>query len=1775
MKIRLQQRCNGEHEHEPIIGGTRSKRSERWPQELCQQMAAGLYDEMVYGTLKLAFPAELIREEHEEMGTLDGIYDEDDLGPVIKKRRLDDDREVDRAEAHEEILSDQVQDLVMEQERKRRGEWLRIPRAKRLAIRRLHTMTGHCSKAALLRMLKSSGSDGDVVRAAQHFQCQTCKELEVEKQPSSVKAIRPSFQQHFNYEVSADVFELHDCKGGRHSFWSLVDIATKFHVAIRVGAGGTPKSSTCAEAMNNSWIAWAGAPTYMVVDQGVHNKGRFMSLLETMGTIIRQVGVQTPWQLGTGERHGGILKEIAKHAIYDKQISGDRDMASLITECARIKNHFTNQNGYAPVQWVLGYLPTDRTSLIDGDPQEHLGVHQQVADAEDEQGPQDVFQRQLLMRQFAKEAYMRVDASQRIRKAMLRKSVPMRGPYNVGDLVSFSRKGRWFGPARVLGHEGKSSLWLVHSGVCVLVAETLVRPATSQEVLKKQLLELRPSRQRRRTIYQDDDQDDKIPFSEDTMTAGALREPHHQQPVPFVDARPAAGDDVREVEMDLAAEFGPMSPGPSDAMPAPSIEHYPVQPQYPNPVGIFDDVPDEPMVELPQTLEVRPPPGLALPQDGTASAQSLPQPEPEVAPLLTPRPPGQEAASELNPAMENSTLTQSLRRSAETLDGIPISRRQTSDSFLASKAERKYKKKTQKVGAGMELHYQRKTQEIQDQLQETMKKEWSNWERYSDGRWITQNDLDQLRMQNPNLKVIPTRWVHTSKAEPNQPMKLKSRLVVRGDLEDSSSMRCDSPTASQAAMGLVFVLSATRDTDLHCGDISAAFLQGSKMDRILVLSVPKNEGIPGVETEGKYYLVSSTAYGTKDAPRGWFKNLDATVKGKKFIPLAHEPAAYMLQNDDGSLAGLLVVHVDDLLWTGGPYIEKIMEEIQTKYNFGKTSVNRFTYCGREVVKDSTGVDEKLRGQLRSVIGSLAWYARVCRPDLSYAVCKLQSSVHAATIKYANKVYPCGVMKFEDAMIVAIQDASHAADNDVSGSGQKLGHRSQSGRLLCLAGPEFREKQQGPLLLLEWHSTIIKRVCRSTLQAETLSLLLGSEEAEHLRAVLYAMKDPAVRRPGWMISAQDSVLVDWYTDCCSLFQYINQEGLHSVSDKRLAIDMSAIRQQTWRRMGEELGDPLLTDKVPSDGTTRLLWTSTDRMLADPLTKGMRHLGLEKLMSGIRQDVISKMSPLLRQKLLEQMEATAEGACGVCLPDGDHSDPKTPSACSTSPVCSDDDTPQTSAPALSIENQVQHGPLLLQEVASRVDSRNPCSAGYRGVNTLKSRGFMYYEARLSVRNLTLASRATRTLEEAVHNHTLLATFRQIFSEKEAGVKDSSAELTARNLQKALEETEGLADVGLSLQVVMDARPWVGKMVTSPRTQEISKAISMLGEVPAMSVMADQTAAVQPCALWLEWMQMGRRERFNIRSKSLSQAQQTIWAAEQSYRPQRTKRQERRAAREWRQQQESERQELRRQEQKSREEQRWQRLVEGRLARLLLRAENCAQSLDNKEYGRTIQDSGHCGDGKVGGASFVECPDAFWRPHGATPSGIQGWYQDNDLEHVRSLFCAQVPEAQVLSIYRVENPTLEGVYSAVRDAMGSDCELDLWHGTSCECVPNIVLNGFNRAYSGRRHGTKLGHGSYFSASAAYSTRFCDRKRHRRTCFFAKVLVGEWAKGSPELVEPPCKDAEGLLRYDCTVDDTESPVNFCIFRDFQAMPTYLLEFTVATELRGRDQRTMTSRSS
>ena len=146
---------------------------------------------------------------------------------------------------------------------------------------------------------------------------------------------------------------------------------------------------------------------------------------------------------------------------------------------------------------------------------------------------------------------------------------------------------------------------------------------------------------------------------------------------------------------------------------------------------------------------------------------------------------------------------------------------------------------------------------------------------------------------------------------------------------------------------------------------------------------------------------------------------------------------------------------------------------------------------------------------------------------------------------------------------------------------RMPHRSQSRRLLCLADRNFFENKIDYLALIEWHSTVLKRVCRSTLQSEAFSLLGGSEEAEHLRFVLHGVRHPRCGKPHWQVQAIDGTLVEWLTDCRSLHDHDKQAGLHIVSDKYLAIDLCGLRQMLWRVPGEAVGNPLAIDRLPTN------------------------------------------------------------------------------------------------------------------------------------------------------------------------------------------------------------------------------------------------------------------------------------------------------------------------------------------------------------------------------------------------------------------------------------------------------------------------------------------------------------------------------------------------------------------------------------------------------------------
>lgn len=69
----------------------------------------------------------------------------------------------------------------------------------------------------------------------------------------------------------------------------------------------------------------------------------------------------------------------------------------------------------------------------------------------------------------------------------------------------------------------------------------------------------------------------------------------------------------------------------------------------------------------------------------------------------------------------------------------------------------------------------------------------------------------------------------------------------------------------------------------------------------------------------------------------------------------------------------------------------------------------------------------------------------------------------------------------------------------------------------------------------------------------------------------------------------------------------------------------------------------------------------------------------------------------------------------------------------------------------------------------------------------------------------------------------------------------------------------------------------------------------------------------------------------------------------------------------------------------------------------------------------------------------------------------------------------------------------------------------------------------------------------------------REKRVVFLAKVLIGRYAQGRPDYVQPPLLDYGFPLgkRYDSCVDDSDHPAIFVTFNPDQCYPLYLIEYT------------------
>ena len=173
-------------------------------------------------------------------------------------------------------------------------------------------------------------------------------------------------------------------------------------------------------------------------------------------------------------------------------------------------------------------------------------------------------------------------------------------------------------------------------------------------------------------------------------------------------------------------------------------------------------------------------------------------------------------------------------------------------------------------------------------------------------------------------------------------------------------------------------------------------------------------------------------FGTCDAGRGFWQKLRHDILSTGLNENAVIRVLYIYQ-EDGEPKSMLATHVDDMLWVTKPRYEDRVQQLLDHYTLKTVESGTFRCFGQEVIQhsdssvslkceDTTENTELVRddpkgrkqtdlardhgiAQLRSAVGSLAWVARQCRPQLSCGVNKLQSvcgtTLH--NLRFANKL----------------------------------------------------------------------------------------------------------------------------------------------------------------------------------------------------------------------------------------------------------------------------------------------------------------------------------------------------------------------------------------------------------------------------------------------------------------------------------------------------------------------------------------------------------------------------------------------------------------------------------------------------------------------------------------------------------------------------------------------------------------------------------------------------
>jgi hypothetical protein len=246
------------------------------------------------------------------------------------------------------------------------------------------------------------------------------------------------------------------------------------------------------------------------------------------------------------------------------------------------------------------------------------------------------------------------------------------------------------------------------------------------------------------------------------------------------------------------------------------------------------------------------------------------------------------------------------------------------------------------------------------------------------------------------------------------------------------------------------------------------------------------------------------------------------------------------------------------------------------------------------------INDKERGHLRGLVGSLQHASTNTRPDLSNRLSNLQSSINSGTIETlmeANRLLheakrhhdvtiTIKSIPHQDLRFMTFSDASFASHNKPN---------SYAGSITVATHQDISKNTECPISPLMWGSKKIQRVVTSTLSAETASLATALDQLSWLRLYWKWLHDPTTEwnkpetalckvEPAISVSTVPQETDLAVTDCKSLFDLITRTAPPSCSEFRVQLVARSIKE-------------ILREGI------NLRWVHTGAQFADCLTKAM--------------------------------------------------------------------------------------------------------------------------------------------------------------------------------------------------------------------------------------------------------------------------------------------------------------------------------------------------------------------------------------------------------------------------------------------------------------------------------------------------------------------------------------------------------------------------------------------